>query len=116
MMPSLALKNARKLAAQKLSPIGARISAQKSFTIPTTGDPIILELFRLYREHAGQIHELTRRAGVYTRVFVMARKGRNLSLNNVTALLNVIGYELRIVRKSSRDPDADPGLPDHPPL
>mgnify|MGYP000913291583 FL=1 len=118
-MSSLALQNVRKLRGQKLCHIGGTAFCRQHFHVPTSGDPIIIEMMRLLkRDHAGNIMTICRKAGVYNGIFGHIRKGRNVSLSTITALLNAAGYELRIVRQQQDDPDdtLDNSLSDSPAL
>lgn len=96
---------ARRIQGRKLCYIGGVAAARKSFTIPQSGPPIIRALFQLLHDHhMGDANNICRRAGVYRGVISQMRRGRNVSIHSVEALLNVMGHTLTIARLPGDSP------------
>ena len=69
-------------------------------------DPLVARMCELMKENAGMIGEICRRAGVsHSAVQRWRHMGRDPKLSYLRAMLNAMGYDLKIVEKRGSDAD-----------
>ena len=73
--------------------------------VPTNGHPLVRRVFEIINTEGATLLELERRAGIGKNTIAQWRKIGAPTVMNMTAVLAVLGYELRIVRARVDDGD-----------
>lgn len=79
-------------------------AARKNLKPPTRSmDPAVRKLGELLQPQAGFVQALADKAGVPIQCLRRYRRGeRDPSVSTLRAMLNVLGYDLRVVKRSER--------------
>lgn len=82
------------------------VGARKSWKGALPGiDPALLRLASILDEHVGHMADIAKRSGVSQHtLFNWLRRRRSPTVENLRAVLNTLGYDLR-VQKINRDED-----------
>jgi hypothetical protein len=68
--------------------------------VPTTGNPLVRELFETINRERAQLKVLCRRAGVSSPTVLRWRTGKRVFLDSFEAVLNAMDLELMILPKA----------------